>query len=122
MSITTDLYWKAMMVETELEAQKHLELCTRHAMEEAPELTEARAREIQLANIGYWTGYLIDRDQKRLVLELFGTEHPIFGRFEEEVSMDKALKAGIMLGSLIRESGHMTPEAIQAAREIIRQP
>jgi hypothetical protein len=42
-------------------------------------LNEEEARKRLLANIGYVTGYL-SHQQADLVMELFATEHPVFGR------------------------------------------
>lgn len=39
----------------------------------------SKARKITLANIGYHTGYLDDETADK-VMDLFETEHPVFGR------------------------------------------
>lgn len=40
---------------------------------------EAEARRITLVNIGYYTGYL-DHETADRLMDLFETEHPVFGR------------------------------------------
>jgi hypothetical protein len=113
----SESYWLAMKCETPESAEICLTNLIHLAMEEEPTLTEEKAREIQLQNIGYYTGYL-PRDRALKVLELFGTEHPIFGHFERDISPDKALKAGMAISEATRE-GKTMPEAIKAARDII---
>jgi hypothetical protein len=58
----------------------------------AYKITEAQARKNLLASIGYVTGYL-DHKQGDVIMELFDTEHPIFGRThpsaEEAYAMGK---------------------------------
>jgi hypothetical protein len=43
------------------------------------DLTPEEARRQTLVNIGYWTGYL-DSSTADRIMELFETEHPIWGR------------------------------------------
>jgi hypothetical protein len=40
---------------------------------------EAEARRVTLVNIGYYTGYL-DHETADRIMDLFETEHPVFGR------------------------------------------
>jgi hypothetical protein len=119
-------YWQALQVamhaKTRLEAEVVVIKLIEMARAEDPTLNYGEAKAIQLKNIGYFTGYLSNREEQRRILDLYQTEHPIFGNYGEEVTPEKALKAGMMLGSLISEGGQLTPETLEAAREIIRQP
>ena len=115
------MYWKAMKATTPSQAEDILEELIVLAQKEDPELDYGEARAIQLCNIGYFTGYLNDRDQQRRVLALYRTEHPIFGTYEREVTMEKALHAGMALGAQLRE-GKLNAEALAAARKVIEQP
>lgn len=66
--------------------------------EEAAQVAQAtgtpieEARAVLLSNIGYCTGYY-DNDFADQVLELFETEHPIFGRGHP--TAEEALKMGM---------------------------
>jgi hypothetical protein len=57
-----------------------------------------KARDIVLQNIGYYTGYF-DNDKADRVMELFETEHPIFGKThpspEEAFRLGKAFGEGM---------------------------
>jgi hypothetical protein len=55
----------------------------------------AEARRITLANIGYYTGYL-DRETADKIMDLFETEHPVFGR--EHPTPQEAFRLGRELG------------------------
>jgi hypothetical protein len=114
-------YYLAMAVKTPEQAEVALGNLIDLAMSENPELDYEKAKEIQLQNIGYWTGYLGDREQAKLVLKLYGTEHPIFGHFEHDITPEKALRAGMALAEMMKDKG-LTQDAILAARAIIEQP
>jgi hypothetical protein len=114
------MYWKAMQAQTEAEAEAILAELAELAFKENPLLNYGEARAIQLANIGYFTGYLDSREEQRRVLALYKTEHPIFGSYEREVTPEKALAAGMALGAVIKE-GKLTAEAIAAARKVIAE-
>jgi hypothetical protein len=114
-------YEIAMRCETPESAEICLTNLIHLAQKEDPSLNYAEAKAIQLANIGYYVGYLGDRERAIKVLELFGTEHPIFGRFEYEVTPEKAFKAGMTLAAMVERAGEVTPEAIEAARKIIEE-
>jgi hypothetical protein len=115
------MYWKAMKATTLAQAVEILGQLIELAIKEDPELDYDEAKAIQLCNIGYFTGYLSDRAEQRRVLALYRTEHPIFGTYEREVTMEKALHAGMALGAQLRE-GKLNAEALAAARKVIEQP
>lgn len=115
-------YFAAMAARTPEAAEISLANLVDLALDQDPLLSPQRAREIQLINIGYCTGYLGDRAEQRRVLELYQTEHPIFGKFEEDITPEKAFQAGLALAQMAKPDGHLTAEALAAAREIIRQP
>jgi hypothetical protein len=116
------MYWKAMQAQTEPEAEAVIAELAELAFKENPLLSYAEARAIQLANIGYFTGYLDSIEDQRRVLALYKTEHPIFGTYEREVTPEKAFAAGIALGAVIRDGNlSLTSEAIAAARKVIAE-
>jgi hypothetical protein len=114
-------YRDAMNVQSAEEAASVLESLTQRALREEPTLNYGEAKAIQLCNIGYHTGYLASRDQARRILALFGTEHPIFGKYDQEITPEKAFHAGLTLGRITSE-GHLTDAAIAAARKVIEEP
>lgn len=118
----TNAYFAAMAARTPEAAEIAIINLIELALNEDPTLTPERAKEIQLINIGYFTGHLGSREEQRRVLNLYQTEHPIFGHYEHDVTPEKVLKAGMMLGELASEGGRLTAEAIAAARKIIEQP
>lgn len=61
--------------------------------------SQAEARSFQLRSIGYYTGYL-DHASADRIMELFDTEHPIFGR--EHPTPEEALKKGIAFGEQMK--------------------
>jgi hypothetical protein len=60
---------------------------------------EAEARRVTLVNIGYYTGYL-DHDTADRIMELFDTEHPIFGRTHP--TPEEAFRLGRELGEQMK--------------------
>jgi hypothetical protein len=60
---------------------------------------EAEARRVTLVNIGYYTGYL-DHETADKVMELFETEHPIFGRTHP--TPEEAFRLGRELGEQMK--------------------
>jgi hypothetical protein len=115
------MYWMAMKATTDEQAEQILSELIRLALAQKPELGYEEAKAIQLSNIGYFTGYLKDRDQQRRVLALYKTEHPIFGTYGRELTQEKAFVAGLALGALIKE-GNLTPSAVKTVRQIIELP
>lgn len=77
--------------ETEEEAGHVTELLVAACLYHDPELTEEKAREIALENVGYCTGYY-DSETAERVFKLFKTKHPIFGTTRP--SAEEAFKAG----------------------------
>jgi hypothetical protein len=63
-------------------------------------ITEEEARATLLANIGYVTGYLSHK-QADNVMELFNTQHPIFGRTHP--TAEEALRLRMEYGKRSRE-------------------
>jgi hypothetical protein len=61
--------------------------------------TEAEARRLTLINIGYYTGYL-DHETADTVMELFETEHPVFGRTHP--TPQEAFRLGKELGEQMK--------------------
>jgi hypothetical protein len=59
----------------------------------------AEARRITLVNIGYYTGYL-DCTTADKIMELFETEHPVFGRTHPTPT--EAFRLGMELGEQMR--------------------
>jgi hypothetical protein len=116
-----ELYYAAMKATTKAEAEGFLKQLIELAIRVKPELNYGEAKVIQLSNIGYFTGYLSEREEQRRVLALYETEHPIFGSYESEVTPEKAMAAGMALGAVIKE-GKLTAEALRAARKIIETP
>lgn len=78
-------------------------------------LEEAEAQE--RANLGYFAGYY-DRATRERVFELFGAEHPVFGR--HELSPEELLAWGETLGRLMR-SGVDAGEATRRVRAAIEK-
>jgi hypothetical protein len=71
-------YAPAMEVKTKKEAEEYFEGCVEHNMRTSGHSRE-EAEEIERGNIGYYCGYYSREDAER-VMDLFGTQHPIFGR------------------------------------------
>lgn len=92
-------------VSTKEEAQEFLAL----ALVDSP-----HARE----NIGCMAGYF-DNDTKQRVYNLFGVEHPIFGRLD--TTFHQALAFGVAHG-MAREQGKPHQEALKFAHEICSLP
>jgi hypothetical protein len=88
-----DKYGPAMEVRTQGEADAYLEKCVEHTMRHGKSREEAT--KIELANIGYWTGYY-DRETVERVLPLFKTTHPVFGRTWP--SPEEAFRKGVEMG------------------------
>lgn len=61
---------------------------------------EAEARRITLVNIGYYTGYL-DHETADKLMDLFETEHPVFGR--EHPTPQEAFRLGRELGEKMKK-------------------
>jgi ferric iron reductase protein FhuF len=61
---------------------------------------EPEARRITLVNIGYYTGYL-DHETADKIMDLFETEHPIFGRTHP--SPEEAFRLGRELGERMKQ-------------------
>jgi hypothetical protein len=59
-------------------------------------VTVEEARAVLLENIGYMTGYMSPEQGDR-IMELFNTEHPIWGR--NHPTPEEALRLGIEYGS-----------------------
>lgn len=111
-----ELYGRAMQMKTKEEAEKYLDELTDICLRLRPLLSRAEAREIQLKNIGYWSGYY-PRDTAKRVLELFDTRHPIFGRYEHDWPPDEIL--GMAVGTIVSESKpeHQKEKADRAEKE-----
>jgi hypothetical protein len=60
---------------------------------------EAEACRITLVNIGYYCGYL-DHETADKIMDLFETEHPVFGR--EHPTPQEAFRLGRELGEKMR--------------------
>jgi hypothetical protein len=61
---------------------------------------EAEARKIMLTNIGYFAGYYPPEVADR-VYEMFGTEHPVFGRAHP--TPEEAFAMGMRMGRSRKE-------------------
>jgi hypothetical protein len=72
-------YGPAMQVQTKEEAAAYFEECVEHTMEWQPDITREEAESIEKQNIGYYAGYY-DKETYDRVMELFDTNHPIFGK------------------------------------------
>jgi hypothetical protein len=59
------------------------------------------ARDLVLKRIGYWTGYL-DHETADNVMELFETEHPVFGR--SHPTPEEAFRLGYEPGQRLKKS------------------
>ncbi len=59
-----------------------------------PSISEEKAREMTLSDIGYLTGYF-PREEAYILLELFETKHPYFGRPGEWPTSEEILKNGV---------------------------
>jgi hypothetical protein len=116
--MTDSSYAEAMRVKTREEARDMVDQLVAKALNEVPTLSAAQARAIQLSNIGYYTGYL-DRAQAKWILMLYETEHPIFGKYEDEVTPAQVLDAGRAMAQAHSE-GKSMEEATQAAREALK--
>jgi hypothetical protein len=59
---------------------------------------EATARKIIVSSLGYMAGYY-DRATSERIHELFGAEHPVFGKpdYWERVTPEQAVEAGRMM-------------------------
>jgi hypothetical protein len=64
-------------------------------------------REILLANIGYCTGYYDNATADR-IMELFETEHPIFGKTHP--SPEEAFRLGMALGEAAKKKSEERDE------------
>lgn len=60
---------------------------------------EAEARRVTLVNIGYYTGYM-DHETADRIMDLFETEHPIFGRTHP--TPQEAFRLGRELGEQMK--------------------
>jgi hypothetical protein len=75
---------------------------------------EAEARRVTLVNIGYYSGYL-DHETADKIMDLFETEHPVFGR--EHPTPQEAFRLGRELGEkmrrreLAKKESSTTPES-----------
>lgn len=89
-------------------------------LEEAQEfLTLAMAENPHAkANIGYLAGYF-DNEQKHRIFDLFGVEHPIFGKLDPTFS--QAMASGVAHGIAL-EQGKTYEEAKKYAHEICALP
>lgn len=114
-----DDYNRAMAMTDKAAAMALLEELTDYTLSLRTELTREEAREIQLKNIGYWTGYT-DHETALRVLKLFETEHPIFGDYSK-VTTEKVFRAGQIMGRAMNE-GLSTDRLIEIAREVINGP
>lgn len=63
------------------------------------EYTAEEARRITLINIGYYTGYM-DHEIADKVMDLFETEHPVFGRTHP--TPEEAFRLGRELGEQMK--------------------
>lgn len=88
-------------IDTKEEATAYLKRCVEHTMLCRPELSKGEAIRLEKSNIGYWTGYL-DSTTALRVLDLFETEHPIFGR-NFGLDPQKLFDSGRQLGRLLAE-------------------
>jgi hypothetical protein len=61
---------------------------------------EPEARRITLVNIGYYSGYF-DNETADKIMDLFETEHPIFGRTHP--TPEEALRLGRELGQRMKQ-------------------
>lgn len=87
-----DKYRPAMEVQTKGEADAYWELCVSHTMKRFGK-TREEAEIVERSNIGYFAGYY-DSETSARVLDLFGSEHPIFGT--RRPSPDEAMMAGVV--------------------------
>lgn len=113
-------YWDAMKVKTREEADQVLEEFIAQAMKLKPLLTYEEARVIQLSNIGYHFGYLLPSERAQVMPLYPDAQHPIYGRFDENYSVESMLSAGIALGKAMQE-GKATTDAILEAREALKK-
>ena len=90
-------YGPAMLITDPADAVDYLERCIEHTM--AWGADREAAEKIELANIGYWTGYYGGETAAR-VQRLFGAEHPIFGATQP--SPEEAFKMGMDFGAALK--------------------
>lgn len=112
-------YWDAMRVTSKAEADQIIDELVARALSEAPELTPDEARRIQLSNIGYHFGYLTPEERARVMPLYPQAEHPIYGRFNKDYSVEDSLAAGVALGKAMQE-GKTHTEAILEARKALK--
>lgn len=108
-------YLTAVSVKTKKAAESALGELIQQAQLDNPELTNTEAHALQVANIGYFLGYLSDSDRIR-AMELYPEAvHPIFGR-QFDLPPTVCMQAGMALAKAI-EAGVADPAA--AARRVI---
>ncbi len=73
-----DCYGPAMKITDYNEAQEYLAGLIRRQMRLHPGRSFNDARKVELANLGYYSGYGSQETMKR-VQALFGAVHPVFG-------------------------------------------
>jgi hypothetical protein len=75
-------------------------------------LSREKAEEQERANLGYFAGYY-DRKTQDRVFELFGAEHPVWGR--RQLSPEELFDWGVALAHLMQQ-GVEPAEAIRRVR------
>jgi predicted RNase H-like HicB family nuclease len=122
-----DNYFDAVRVKTREEADAALDELIMRALKEDRTLTPQRARQIQLANIGYCFGDL-SREEAERAMELYReASHPILGRrLPGDIPQDVLLRAGMAVAQAYGGDSTATfekactfEEAIRAGREVI---
>ena len=89
-------YGPAMKITSRKEAKEYLEECIQHTMRFFNK-TRKEARDIELANLGYYAGYC-DTDTRKRVEYLFNCVHPVFGPAKSKIiTAEEALELGMKM-------------------------
>jgi hypothetical protein len=108
-------YGPAMEIRDKAQSEAYFELLVRTSMAANASLSRKDAEQMERDNLGYFAGYY-DQATGDRVFELFGAEHPIYGR--RRLSPSELFAWGEALGALMRD-GVDAAEAVRRVHDAI---